>query len=201
MQKNDLHDYFLFPSPVSVLNCGAYEDVSKNLVKYIYNLKNTHNRQANENRSSIGGWQSKTDLLNDPEFANFQEYIISHIEEITSRYDCIFLLDSLWANINPRGGYNLSHLHPGSDLSGVLFVQTSLGCGNLVFENRNLFLEFNLLQNMNLHLKKQSNYCPNFQIQPIPGRLVIFPSSVPHFVETNCSNEDRISISFNLKIG
>jgi len=197
---NDPHDYFLFPSPVSVLRCAGYEKISEGLVRYIYGLRDRDNAGAGETRSSVGGWQSRDDFFGDDEFADIRKYIMDHIKNIIGHYECHFSVDNMWANINATGGYNLSHNHPGADLSGVLFVQTPPGCGNLVFENKNLFSQFHLLRGMTADLKERNHYCPNFQIEPIAGNLVVFPSEMSHFVETNRAGQDRISISFNLKM-
>jgi uncharacterized protein (TIGR02466 family) len=33
-------------------------------------------------------------------------------------------LDALWININPPGGSNVAHLHPGCFMSGTVYIQT-----------------------------------------------------------------------------
>ena len=38
------------------------------------------------------------------------------------------------------------------------------------------------------------------QIKVLEGDLLIFPSYLPHYVEPNKSDEDRIVISFNIDI-
>jgi uncharacterized protein (TIGR02466 family) len=35
---------------------------------------------------------------------------------------------------------------------------------------------------------------------PQPGRLVIFPSWIQHYVQPNLSDQDRISISFDVQL-
>ena len=45
--------------------------------------------------------------------------------------------------------------------------------------------------------KMQSYDYPIITIPPKENMLLVFPSWVPHAVETNLSNEDRISLSFN----
>ena len=37
-----------------------------------------------------------------------------------------------------------------------------------------------------------------YYFRPMEGRLLIFPSSLEHEVKENKSNEDRISVPFNL---
>ena len=45
--------------------------------------------------------------------------------------------------------------------------------------------------------KMQSYDYPIITIPPKENMLLVFPSWVPHAVETNLSDEDRISLSFN----
>jgi uncharacterized protein (TIGR02466 family) len=39
-----------------------------------------------------------------------------------------------------------------------------------------------------------------FSHQPKVGELLLFPSWLPHFVLPNTSNEERISVSFNIEL-
>ena len=39
---------------------------------------------------------------------------------------------------------------------------------------------------------------PVIRIEPVEGNIILFPSYLPHSVETNNHDEERISISFNL---
>ena len=48
--------------------------------------------------------------------------------------------------------------------------------------------------------KKDTNYYYNYSFIPNEGLLVLFPSHLQHDVEVNKSDEDRISVSFNLKL-
>jgi uncharacterized protein (TIGR02466 family) len=41
----------------------------------------------------------------------------------------------MWANINPPGGFNRTHIHPNSLWSGVYYVKTPKNCGHLKLED------------------------------------------------------------------
>ena len=47
--------------------------------------------------------------------------------------------------------------------------------------------------------KEDTNYYHNYSLPATEGSLLLFPSHLQHKVEENKSDEDRISISFNLK--
>ena len=38
----------------------------------------------------------------------------------------------------------------------------------------------------------------SIRIEPVEGNIILFPSYLPHSVETNDHDEERISISFNI---
>ena len=44
-----------------------------------------------------------------------------------------------------------------------------------------------------------SNQNSNF-FNPTEGRMIVFPSYLYHYVQENKSNQDRISVSFNIRL-
>ena len=106
----------------------------------------------------------------------------------------------MWINVNGPGGYNISHTHPNSDLSGVFWINCSKNCGILRFESPNHFTQYKTIQTCYENIKESLNYYCDFWLDPNEGKVVIFPSDLKHFVEENLSNEDRISISFNITL-
>lgn len=109
-----------------------------------------------------------------------------------------YQITNIWININKPQGYNVAHTHPDSDLSGVFWINTPQNSGDLRFESPNHFTQYKTIQNFNDEIKNSLNYYHDFWLQPTEGKLIIFPSDIKHFVETNQSDEDRISISFNI---
>ena len=91
-----------------------------------------------------------------------------------------------WFNINYKGGMNREHAHPHSIHSGVYYIKTS-DCGNLVF----------LIQTKRGCNLQDIFNCVMVSFSPLKDSLFIFPSWCPHSVDTNLSDEPRISLSFN----
>ena len=47
----------------------------------------------------------------------------------------------------------------------------------------------------------QSNFIDDsYHCYPTEGRMIVFPSHLSHHVQENKSNEDRISVSFNIRL-
>jgi uncharacterized protein (TIGR02466 family) len=169
-----------------------------NLLDYGYDLKS---KTDGRHFSNVSGWQSE-DLDRDlPVFKEFRktvETLANQFHNSLKLKKCYTqILDNFWININPTGGSNKPHTHPGSVFSGVLYLQTPGNCGNLNFPHPNKNHSYHFNQDTIEELSSRTYL--NFYHIPNVGKLVMFPSSVEHYVEGNCSNIDRVSIAFNTK--
>jgi uncharacterized protein (TIGR02466 family) len=106
---------------------------------------------------------------------------------------------SCWANVNPKNSMNDWHTHPGSDMSGCLWIKTHNNCGNLIFNNPNEFVHDPWLMCLNHETKSKFLFSQKYFFSPVEGEIVLFPSNICHKVGLNESEEDRISIAFNIK--
>ena len=105
-----------------------------------------------------------------------------------------------WININGKGAYNVGHVHPGSHLSGVYYVKCPKDSGVIVFENPYNFIAFNELDSYNEEFRQRNAQYGTMYIEPKDGLLLIFPAHLRHAVPENNSDEERISIAFNLNV-
>jgi hypothetical protein len=97
-----------------------------------------------------------------------------------------------WAVVYPSDGHQVAHIHASGWLSGVYYVSVpKTSCDNL----RNGCLVLGALE------LEGVNVVPPWgvrDIKPIPGRLVLFPSYVPHATIPTRSSDKRICIAFNV---
>ena len=103
-------------------------------------------------------------------------------------------LSNSWINIQKKHSMLNYHTHPGSVVSGALYVKVDDNSSKLNFLNPNPFIKFTAKNSGN-----QSKYMYEHAFfQPENGDLVLFPSWLSHGSgsEKNMSNE-RIVISFN----
>ena len=103
-----------------------------------------------------------------------------------------YIITSSWFTKTTKGRYAHEHDHNGLDISGVYYLQTNGRDGNLVLSNPLRMLSNNFIMYMTT--------CRDQQVILEQGRLVLWPSFIKHRVETNTTDDDRISISFNIKI-
>ena len=83
--------------------------------------------------------------------------------------------------------------------SGVIWVKQTPESGRFVFDDLDNIDQI-LTVNMNPQYLAEKNMLPEIVPEYEDGTIIIFPSMLTHRVEINETNEDRISISFNLKI-
>ncbi|CAB4125256.1 Conserved hypothetical protein CHP02466 [uncultured Caudovirales phage] len=118
--------------------------------------------------SNRGGWQ-----------LDYQDNIPSWMQE-TYNQAIAFMSDytvkRAWINVNGPGHSNRWHRHHIDDYTAVLYVQVPKNSGIMKFRVDQV----------------------DYTIQPIVGKLVVFSSNYMHCVYENKSEENRISLAFNL---
>ena len=95
---------------------------------------------------------------------------------------------SIWTNVNEPGSTNVLHSHKGVSFACTYNLQTE-GTGNLIFKN-----PANLLNDCDI----KSPFTRNYKIEPKDGDLLVWPSWVPHEVDINNSDKQRINIAINV---
>jgi len=101
-----------------------------------------------------------------------------------------------WYNINYPNSYNIAHNHIGSMLSGVFYIKVPKNSGNIYFmrsEQESNELSRYIDPNNTTHY----THC-RYWLEAFEGKLILFPSYLSHYVEQNLSDDERISLSFNL---
>ena len=149
-------------------------------------------------RSNIAGYQSPDTLQNVPELRPLFEYIcqigfraIVDLDLI----DCDIAITGAWLNINDsRQCMNTEHIH-GEVFSGVFYLQAPEGSGKLSVINPAIN---RMWKGCSLASQKNQFTAESIKIEPVEGNIILFPSYIPHSVETNNHEEERISISFNI---
>ena len=188
---NSLDTIVLFRTEIFVTKIDT--SITDGVLEKIFEIQNSERSTI---VSNVGGWQSPS---YSPNQQNFMSPIISemkkHIGEIYNSMSVRGSGDIInyWFNVNQKHDYNISHSHPGSYFSAVLYLKTPKNSGNIVFQRPDNLRETILFNTPNEH-----NF-GDYQITPQKNMLVIFPSQLYHYVARNNSNKKRISISFNIK--
>ena len=155
------------------------------------------NKDKGMKRTNMKGWHSQTDMHTIPVFKPLVEELFKMQEEI---YKEEFLsgkamIGNMWANINPKGGYNRPHIHPNSHFSGVYYIKAPKNCGDIIFNDPRT-LSHMLMPNR-IKQTPPPNLWREVRVQPIEGRIMMFPAWLWHCVDPNENDDIRISVSFN----
>ena len=189
----------LFPTPVWTLELENFKSVNEDMYNYI------KNEQASDssgiNKSNIKGWHSKDFDLDHIEPKKFIKLISSSIEQVMTDMNWdkekqVVKINNMWAIINTGGSSNAQHQHGNSNISGAYYVRAPKNSGDIVFyDPRPAPVYFHPNAKSPNLLNAQVN-----SVSPKEGVLVLFPSYLDHSVNKNLSNEERIVISFNIRI-
>jgi len=187
----------IFPVPIHQIDVNGFEEIENELIDYCYAMKRQN--PIGVSISNLGGWQSPSfDVDNKDDL--IQYFLINCLSKFSVIKRQTKMYIRAWININQKENYNAQHCHPTSHLSGVLWLKTPKNCGNLLFVNPLSFQAFKEIESYTDEFRFKNNYDHNYCYNAIKGRMIIFPSHLQHSVEPNESYEDRISVSFNIKL-
>ena len=107
-------------------------------------------------------------------------------------------ITSMWANITHPNNRQNMHVHPNCLLSGLVYIKTPLNCAPTMFAAAR-----RLTKNFEPEYLERNDLNSDFFIMPAEkGRMLIWPSHVPHAVEQGTADqtEERIVVAFNVMI-
>jgi len=173
------------------------KDVQLDNNKLTQDIINWSNQDPGVAKTNVKGWHSTTDMASKPEYQPLVNELIIMSKDIFKEewLDREPILGNMWANINPKEGSNQPHIHPNSLFSGVYYIKSNPQAGRLkIYDPRpgaQIVMPVRKEGQPPKHLWRDAN------LDPIPGRIIMFPAWLWHSVEPNQSNDIRISVSFN----
>ena len=186
----------IFSTPVWMSSLPDFEEQKENFISCVRNFRD-QNPQG-DNKSNVAGYHSPATLQGEQELAPLFQYACEMAMEAVKDLnfiDCDLFLTNAWVNFNDtRQCMNSDHIH-GETISGVFYLNVPPESGKIVLSNPGINRLWSGLQ-----LVKEKNQFTGemMRIEPEEGSIILFPSYLPHSVETNNHDEERISISFNL---
>ena len=173
------------------------KDIQLDNNKLAQDIINWSNQDKGVKKTNYKGWHSQTDMQTKAEYKPLVDELVTMCKEIFKEewLDREPMLGNMWANINPKEGLNQPHVHPNCLFSGVYYVKSNPQAGRLkIYDPRagvQIIMPVRKKGQLPKHLWRDVN------IDPIPGRIIMFPAWLWHAVEPNESNDIRISVSFN----
>ena len=148
-------------------------------------------------KTNMNGWHSKPEMHLKSEYQQLVQELYKMQEEIYQEewLDRQPKLGNMWANINYPGGYNRPHVHPNCLFSGVYYVKANKNSGVFVANDPRPGIQ--TMMPTRKQGRPPKHLWREVHLEPIPGRIIMFPAWLWHCVEPNQSNDIRISVSFN----
>ena len=148
--------------------------------------------------TNVKGWQSPNILQNLEEFGDINLRILQACERIAESQHYqpnVVLRHQAWVNISPPGASNKLHYHANCHFSGVYYISLKAPeCGSIFFRDPRVASRM-----FTAPITRQTDFtAEEVRMRPEEGRIYIFPGWLEHGVEENKSDQDRVSISFNV---
>ena len=188
----------LYSVPIWQSEYPDFEENKENFLEIVKKFKN-ENPSIETSKSNIFGYQSENKLQKVEDLRPLFEFICGMVYKACADLDfteCDVVITSAWLNVNnSRQCMNSEHIH-GDVFSGVFYVKCPDGSGKLSIKN----LAMNgMWEGLEFVSQKNQFTSELVRIEPSEGKIILFPSYLPHSVETNDHDDERISISFNVK--
>jgi uncharacterized protein (TIGR02466 family) len=143
------------------------------------------------------GWQSEQTLH---EREEFQELIscVNHVATSVLRFLRIgyelIEITACWATVLAKGAPHKIHSHPNNFLSGVYYVRVHPGSDTINFHDprRQTYVIRPPVTELTAENTDQ------VVVRLTNGTLIMFPSYLEHSVDINVSENERVSVSFNI---
>jgi len=178
----------IFPTPIYHTPINIEEEF--NTVQWTYRFYDCGN----------GHISYSTNILED--YPLLRTEIQSHIDQYTSQlgYVSKTAITTSWFNIHKQHGYCQLHSHSNAIISGVVFIHIPDNSGKFLFKRSNSSNDKLFSMQVEMDTTEQSTKYTGSEyiIDPTPSTLLLFPSSLPHMVTKNESEDDRLTLAFNV---
>ena len=189
---------YLFPSVVAQDFFNGHSKVEKNLVNHIMKIKK-------EVKGGGKNWISKDtyttlnkyDIIKDDKFKVINDFVMNsianYINDLHINYD--FNCVGGWFNVYGKNDFQEYHNHVEHTLSAIYFLKSDEDKNAKLHFKRPFATRSNDIKSDNNEIFDERHY-----YKPIPGSIIVFPSSLEHCVEKENSNKTRITMAYNFNM-
>ena len=143
------------------------------------------------------GWQSEQTLHQRDQLRELVDCVYraarSVLRSLRVGYDAVEIT-GCWAKVLGKGAAHRIHSHPNNFLSGVYYVRTHPGAVTVNFHDPRI--QTGIIRPPVVELTAENT--DQVVVRVKNGMLLLFPAYLQHSVDTNNSEQERISISFNI---
>lgn len=176
----------LFPTGVGNFELGR--NLTKSELSFIKSLERRNN---SGNFTSVDNY-----VFNNKQLKSLHKFCLqsatTYFQELWKpKKELTLYITQSWINYTSKGQFHHKHEHPNSFISGVFYVNADGEKDKIIFFNEKYAhikvfpTEYNMFNS------------DSWWIPVSTGKLVLFPSSLEHMVESVIADQERISLSFN----
>jgi uncharacterized protein (TIGR02466 family) len=156
------------------------------------------NNPESDAHSNVNGYQSPNGIHMIEEFSSLFNYVCFMVNQSADDLkfkDRDIFITSSWVNIADSRSSMMNHHTHEHTFSGIFYLKFPENSGKLCLINEGVNTMWNgaKLIDQKINLNAES-----VKIEPSEGDIILFPSYLPHSVDTNNHDDERISISFNI---
>ena len=163
---------------------------SKDLINFLSKNVNSNRNMHWDQNCLVNAF-----CLSKEDWKNVFEYLTPSLDMISKEfsYTGSYEIDLPWLNHYSFNGFQELHIHPGSDLSLVFFINDGKNFGQFYFYDR-MSIE------MPEAVKQLVDYESCFYPEIKSGQFIVFPSTMLHGVTPHKSKEIRKTFALNLNL-
>ena len=203
-QKQDgIH--VLFPTLIYQAWYPDYPGEQENLITFVRQLaeqdKDGQDYSAQQYHNGFTSYNSRNNLFTAEQLSGLVAFLHQCAANFARQHNWdtenfVPVMNTLWANINPKYSFHAEHLHPYSHISGVFYVACEPGSPVISFKDPRP-------ARWMMPPVADGNRAENTfhaRVVPEPGKLLMFPSWLEHGVAQNQDKNERMSMSFNFEM-
>ena len=185
----------LFPTSVYVFDHVLEPEYIDSMLEHIKKSKKLNYEKR------TGLWQSQKNpkLYQHPKYKELGNKSVElsklYLNDLLYEFEDLYLTD-MWSNvIIPKETHSV-HTHSNNFISGVYYLQTTGNSPAIQFlDPRGQTCV------IMPHQKELTKYnSPRYFYPGMINRMILFPSWLQHYVPANESNQDRVSVAFNMML-
>jgi uncharacterized protein (TIGR02466 family) len=189
----------LYPTPVYVTEFTDQETdlVQTEMLAIFEDLKNKNHFDYKHkwNTHKLSDTTFTGNVLEHYDCSNFLNLLDSHVSAYLM-YSCKvpqvqYEITQSWLTLSTNRDYAHIHNHGASHVSGCYYIKTNGLDGEFMIPCTQTPLETN---------RVFANASRTTAIQPKVGKMLLFPGWMNHGVGTNCTDNERVSLSFNIQL-
>ena len=198
----NMESMFLFPVPLFKFDYQSTEESKNIIIAQIKEIESTDSTDISlkYSQGSYTSFYNRTDILDEDCLQNLKHFVQESVEQAHKHCGLGGGLQftQSWANINRKYSYHEQHHHCPNIWSGVYYVQAQDNDATICFVNSNIINSswpYKADKIYNNDLNSSQTVC-----RVTTGMLLIFPSYLQHKVSQHMSDNERISIAFNMDL-